>query len=110
GKNVSAFEACANKYPGSNFAAKSLLKLAEYYMEQRDYKRARDYLERITLDFPDFDRLDKTTYMRGVCAYRMGDVQLSYTLMHEVIEKYPGTSVAKSAGKIVKLLAKKLKR
>ncbi|MFP4028690.1 MAG: tetratricopeptide repeat protein [Candidatus Brocadiia bacterium] len=108
--DVAAFENCSNKFPGSNFAAKSLLKLAEYYMGQRDYKRAKDYLERITLDFPDFDQLDKTTYMRGVCAYRMGDVQLSYTLMHEVIEKYPGTSVAKSAAKIVKLLATKLNR
>jgi TolA-binding protein len=108
--DVSSFEACANKFPGSNYAAKSLLRLAEYYVKNRDYERAKDYLERITLDFPDFDRLDKTTYMRGVCAYRMGNIQLSYNLMHEVIEKYPGTSVASSAGKIVKLLAKKLKR
>ena len=108
--DVGAFEACANKFPDSNYAAKSLLSLAEYYVKNRDYERAKDYLERITLDFPDFDRLDKTTYMRGVCAYRMGNIQLSYTLMHEVIEKYPGTSVAQSAGKIVKLLAKKLKR
>jgi TolA-binding protein len=47
--------------------------------------------------------------MRGVCAYRQGDIQLAYTLMHEVVEKYPGTSVATSASKIVELLAKKLK-
>ena len=108
--DVAAYEVCANKYPDSNFAAKSLLRLAEYYTEGRDYTRAKEYLERVTIDFPDFDELDKTTYMRGVCAYRMGDIQLSYTLMHEVIEKYPGTSVSKSAGKIVELLQKKLKK
>jgi len=108
--DVAAFETCANKYPDSNFAAKSLLNLAEYYMDNKDYARAKDYLERVTLDFPDFDQLDRTTYMRGVCAYRQGDIQLAYTLMHEVVEKYPGTAVARSAGKIVKLLAKKLKR
>ncbi len=28
--------------------------------------------ERVTLDFPDFDQLDKTTYLRGVCAFRAG--------------------------------------
>lgn len=108
--DVSAFEACANKYPDSNFAAQSLLKLSEYYIENKDFARAKDYLERVTLDFPDFDKLDQVTYMRGICAYRSGDIQLSYTLMHETIEKYPGTSVAKSASKIVELLAKKLKQ
>jgi TolA-binding protein len=107
--DVAAYETCANKYPESNYAAMSLLALAEYYMDNKDYARAKDYLERITLDFPDFDKLDKTTYMRGVCAYRQGDIQLAYTLMHEVVEKYPGTSVATSASKIVELLAKKLK-
>ena len=106
--DVVAFETCANKYPDSNFAAKSLLALAEYYMEGRDYARANDYLERVTLDFPDFDRLDKTTYMRGICAYRRGDVHLANSLMHEVVEKYPGSAVAKSAGKIIQVLVKKL--
>jgi len=108
--DVAAYEMCANKYPDSNFAAKSLLALSEYYIENKDFDRARDYLERITLDFPDFDRLDKVTYMRGICAYRTGDIELSYTLMHETIEKYPGTAVAKSAGKVVALLGKKLRQ
>jgi outer membrane protein assembly factor BamD (BamD/ComL family) len=108
--DVAAFETCANKYPDSNYAAQSLLKLSEYYVENRDYARARDYLERIALDFPDFDKLDKVTYMRGICAYRAGDIQLSYTLMHETIEKYPGTAVAKSAGKVVQLLTRKLEQ
>jgi len=48
--------------------------------------------------------------MRGICAYRTGDIELSYTLMHETIEKYPGTAVAKSAGKVVALLGKKLRQ
>jgi len=108
--DVSAFEATANKFPDSNFAAQSLLRLAEYYIDNRDFLRARDYLERITLDFPDFDRLDRVTYMRGICAYRVGDIQLAYTLMHETIEKYPGTSAARSAGRIVGLLASRLKQ
>jgi TolA-binding protein len=107
--DVAAYEACTSKYPESNFAAKSLMALAEYYMENRDYARAQEYLERVTLDFPDFDKLDKATFMRGICVYRSGDVQLAYTLMHETIEKYPGTASAEAAAKIVKLLAKKLK-
>ena len=32
------------------------------------------------------------------------------TLMHEVVEKYPGSSVAKSASKMVRLLGRKLKK
>lgn len=108
--DVAAYEACANKYPDSNFAAKSLLQLSEYYIENRDFDRARDYLERIVLDFPDFDRLDKATFLRGICAYRTGDIQLAYTLMHEIIEKYPDTPLAKSAGKIAGFLAKKIKQ
>jgi|GEM_PF-6057984 len=108
--DVAAYELCANKYPDSNFAARSLLSLSEYYIENKDFDRARDYLERITLDFPDFDRLDKVTYMRGICAYRTGDIELSYTLMHETIQKYPGTAVAKSASKVVALLGNRLKQ
>jgi len=108
--DVAAFEQVANKYPDSNFAAQSLLRLSEYYIENKDFARAKDYLERIALDFPDFNSLDKVTYMRGICAYRSGDVQLAYTLMHETIEKYPGTSVANSASKVVELLARKLKQ
>ena len=108
--DVAAFEQCANKYPDSNFAAQSLLRLSEYYVENKDFARSKDYLERIALDFPDFNGLDKVTYMRGICAYRSGDIQLAYTLMHETIEKYPGTSVANSASKVVELLAKKLKQ
>ena len=108
--DVAAFEQCANKYPDSNYAAQGLLRLSEYYVENKDFARAKDYLERIALDFPDFNGLDKVTYMRGICAYRSGDIQLAYTLMHETIEKYPGTSVANSASKVVELLAKKLKQ
>ncbi|HUW31242.1 MAG TPA: tetratricopeptide repeat protein, partial [Planctomycetota bacterium] len=108
--DVAAFEQVANKYPDSNFAAQGLLRLSEYYIENKDFARAKDYLERIALDFPDFNSLDKVTYMRGICAYRSGDVQLAYTLMHETIEKYPGTSVANSASKVVELLARKLKQ
>ena len=108
--DVAVFETCANKYPESNFAAQSLLRLSEYYIENKDFARAKDYLERIALDFPDFAGLDKVTYMRGICAYRSGDIQLAYTLMHETIEKYPGTAVAASAAKVVELLAKKLKQ
>jgi len=108
--DVAAYEQCANKYPDSNFAAQSLLRLSEYYVENKDFARARDYLERVTLDFPDFNGLDKVTYMRGICAYRTGDVQLAYTLMHETIEKYPGTTSARSASRVVELLAKKLKQ
>jgi len=107
--DVAAFESCANKFPESNFAAQSLLRLSEYYIESKDFPRAKDYLERIALDFPDFQSLDKVTYMRGICAYRAGDIQLAYTLMHETIEKFPGTSVAASAAKVVELLQKKLK-
>jgi len=107
--DVASFEACVNKYPESNFAAQSLLQLSEYYIEHNDFDRARDYLERIELDYPDFERLDRATYLRGACAYRTGDIQLAYTLMHEVLEKYPGTALARSAAKIVGALEKKLK-
>ena len=107
--DVAAYEACANKYPESNYAAESLLRLSEYYIENKDFTRARDYLERIELDYPDFERLDKSTYLRGVCAYRTGEPQLAYSLMHEILEKYPGTPLSKSAAKIAKLLERKIK-
>ncbi len=110
GIDVASYEACANRYPESNFAAESLLRLADYYIENRDYTRALDYLERVSLDFPDFDKLDQATFKRAVCVYRSGDIQLAYTLMHEVIEKYPGTASAETAAKIVQTLAKKLER
>jgi len=108
--DVAAFEACANKFPESNYAALSLLALSEYYIESKDFARATDYLERIELDYPDFERLDKATYLRGVCAYRQGDPQLAYRLMHEILEKYPGTELARSAAKIAELLQRKIKQ
>lgn len=108
--DVAAYEACANKFPQSNFAAESLLRLADYYMNERDYERAIDYLERVMLDFPDFDKLDEATFKRAVCVYRMGDIQLAYTLMHEVISKYPGTASAETAARIVQTLARRLDR
>jgi len=48
----------ALEYPDSSYAGKSLRKVAEFYIERGNYKKARDIYKRLLIDFPMFQSSD----------------------------------------------------
>jgi outer membrane protein assembly factor BamD (BamD/ComL family) len=100
---------CANKYPESLYAGRSLDKISNYYITiAKDYRRAMELFEQVFQDYPDASFLDQILYKWVVAAHKNGDFELSAQKCDQLLAEYPGSeSAAKAIAFRAKMKSKK---
>ncbi len=102
------YKACADNYPESQYAGKSLDKIANYYIKAKDYNRAMELMEQIFQDYPDASFLDEMLMKWVIAAYRAGEFQMAYDKCNRLLMEYPDSKAADKATKFKKTIARKL--
>ena len=106
---IQQYKLCADRYPESEYAGRSLAKLVDYYVSTKDYARADDLLEQVFQDYPDGDFLDSMLLKWVLVAYRMGDFAKSQEKCSQLIFEYPASAHAKKAKEILPRIERKIK-
>jgi TolA-binding protein len=99
---------CARKYPDSEFAGKSLGKVIDYYVKNKDYIRADDLLSQVFQDYPDAQFLDSMLLKWVVVAFRMGNFQKAYDKCSDLLFQYPESDHAETAKQLLPKIQKRL--
>jgi TolA-binding protein len=106
---MTMYRRCADLYPESLFAGRSLDKICNYYIKvTKDYGRASELLEQVFQDYPDASFLDSMLYKWVQVAYTSGQYPLAAKKCAQLLSEYPESAAAKKALKYQKLIAKKL--
>jgi len=106
---IQQYRICAEKFPESEFAGRSLAKLVDYYVEQNDFARAEDLLEQVFQDYPDSAFLDSMLLKWVLVAYRRGDFAKAYEKCSQLIFEYPASEHAKEAKELLPKIEEKVK-
>ena len=92
------YRECANKFPESLYAGRSLDKISNYYITvAKDYRRAMELFEQVFQDYPDASFLDEMLYKWVVAAYKAGDLELAAQKCDQLLAEYPGSEAATKA-------------
>ena len=100
---LTAYKECFEKYPLSRYASESIVKIANFYYEQKDYQRAIDIYDRTLADYPDAKFVDIVIFNYGKCLYRMKEYHLAEQRFMEIITNYPDSSYVPQAKQAVEL-------
>ena len=106
---MTMYRQCADMYPESLFAGRSLDKICNYYINvTKDYGRATELLEQVFQDYPDASFLDEMLFKWIVTAYRSGQYQIAAAKCTQLLAEYPESASAKKTLKYQQAIAKKL--
>jgi len=106
---MTMYKKCADLYPESLFAGRSLEKICNYYINvTKDYGRATELLEQVFQDYPDASFLDGMLYRWVQVAYKSGQFQLAADKCAQLLTEYPESASAKKALKMQPKIAAKL--
>ncbi|MFC1600898.1 tetratricopeptide repeat protein [Candidatus Sumerlaeota bacterium] len=106
---MTRYKECADKYPESLYAGRSLDKICNYYINiAKDYGRAIELLEQVFQDYPDASFLDKMLYKWIVAAYRSGQYRMAADKCAQLLAEYPESESAKKALKYQQTIERKL--
>ena len=105
---MQAYKTCAETYPNSPFAGEALDRIANYYINTKDYARAVELMERVTQDYPDAGFLDKMLLKWVIAAYRMNNYQLARDKAEQLLSEYPNSKSAEKAKGFLDVINKKL--
>jgi TolA-binding protein len=94
---IQQYKLCAEKFPESQFAGRSLGKVVDYYILSKDYTRADDLLEQIFQDYPDGNFLDEMLLKWVEVSSRMGNNQKAYDKCSQLMFEYPASQYAAKA-------------
>jgi len=110
-KNKSAamqiYKQCAEQFPDSEYAGKSLGKLVDYYIESKEYTQADYLLEQIFQDYPDASFLDSMLLKWVLASYQMGNYDKAREKCTQLLFEYPGNQFAAQAKTILSKLERK---
>jgi len=106
---IRQYRICAEKFPESEFAGRSLAKLVDYYVEQSDFTRADDLLEQVFQDYPDSPFLDSMLLKWVLVAYRRGDFAKAYAKCSQLIVEYPASEHARKARELLPKIEQKVR-
>ncbi len=104
---MKAYQKVAQQAPDSQYAGKALEKVANYYINNKDYQGAVELMERIFQDYPDANFLDTMLLKWAYAAYKMGDYSTAQSKCQRIINYYPDSNVIGKARKINKLATRK---
>lgn len=103
-----AYKKCADLFPESSYAGDSLEKVANYYIQVKDYSRALELMDQIFQDFPDASFLDSMLLKWTIASYRMGDLMTAKEKCNQLLTEYPDSKYAGKAKKFFKVINAKL--
>ena len=106
---IQQYKICADKFPESEFAGRSLAKIIDYTVESKDFARAEDLLEQVFQDYPDSEFLDSMLLKWVLVAYRRGDYQKALDKCSQLIFEYPASPHAKKAKELLPKIEEKVK-
>lgn len=95
-----------DNFPESGRVGEAVAKMANYYYQQKDYRRAVDVFESVLSSHPDAKYLDVILFNYGRCLYRMdrkGDARKQFD---QLIQDFPESPLAPDAKKISEALNK----
>ena len=105
---MNAYKACAENYPNSPFAGDALDRIANYYINTKDYARAVELMERVTQDYPDASFLDRMLLKWVIASYRMGNYPQAKEKAEQLLSEYPNSKSAEKARGFLDVINKKL--
>ena len=105
---IQQYKLCAERFPESEFAGRSLAKLIDYYVEQKDYARAEDLLDQVFQDYPDSPFLDSMLLKWVLVAYLRGDYPKAHAKCSQLIFEYPASEHAKKAKELLPKIEEKV--
>jgi TolA-binding protein len=94
---VQAYRRCADNYPDSAFAGRSLERIIRYYMAEKDYGRALELIEQVEQDYQDADFLDEILYQWVLAAWSTGQRDVAVQKARRLLSSYPGSKHAAEA-------------
>ena len=106
---IQQYKLCADKYPESEFAGRSLAKLVDYHVEMRNFTQAAELLEQIFQDYPDATFLDAMLLKWVLVAYNSGDYAKAHDKCAQLLFEYPGSAFAEKARQVMPKIEAKLK-
>jgi len=96
---VREYMTCAQRYPSSPYAGKSLGEVVNYHIRSGAYDVAEDMLQQIFIDYQDEDFLDEMLRKWIVLAYETGDYNKAMAKYTQLISEYPGSDAAQMVEK-----------
>lgn len=107
---VEQYKLCAERFPESEFAGKSLAKVVDYYTKTRDFGPAEELLEHIFKDYPDGKFLDAMLMKWIAVAVARGDYQKAHQKCSQLVFEYPSSPHAEDAKKLLPKIEQRLKQ
>ncbi len=101
-----AYQQVYEKFPDSGRVGDAVAKMAAFYYQKEDYKRAVDVFENVLSDHPDANFLDVILFNYGRCLYKLDRKPEARRRFEQLINDYPESAIAPEANKIVEALKK----
>ena len=96
--SASAFESFLMRHPAGTYAPNALYWLGESYYVTQNYDMAERQFRAVIDRFPHHDKAAGALLKVGLSQYGQGAVEAAASTLAEVIARYPGTDVARTAG------------
>jgi len=106
---IQQYKLCADRYPESEFAGRSLAKLVDYHVEMRNFTQASELLEQVFQDHPDATFLDAMLLKWVLVSYSSGDYAKAHDKCAQLLFEYPGSSYAEKARQVMPKIEAKMK-
>ncbi|HJS34680.1 MAG TPA: tol-pal system protein YbgF [Pseudoxanthomonas sp.] len=84
-------------YPGGVYAPNALYWLGESYYVTQNYALAADQFRALLAQYPTHDKAPGALLKMGLCDYGLGKLPEAERTLGEVVTRYPGTDVARTA-------------
>ena len=84
-------------FPGGQYAPNGLYWLGESYYVTQNYALAADQFRALLAQYPTHDKAAGALLKLGLCDYGLGKLPEAERTLAEVVAKYPGTDVARTA-------------
>jgi tetratricopeptide (TPR) repeat protein len=101
-----AYQQVYDQFPDSGRVGDAVAKMAAFYYQKEDYKRAVDVFENVLSDHPDANFLDVILFNYGRCLYKLDRKPEARRRFEQLINDYPESEIAPEANKIIEALKK----
>lgn len=102
------YKKCSDNYPDSPFAGKALEKIAQFYVDQKDFNRVIEMMEQIFRDYPDADFLDSMLFTWAHATYELDRFEEALEKCEQLISEYPNSKFAAKAQGLRELIQRKV--
>lgn len=98
------FQTTAERFPHSPFAGESFKRIINFHLQNQDYVRGVELMDRVVSDYPDAPWLDEILLQWGVAAFRMRNPAVARQKFLQVLEQFPtGPAAAQAANFLQRL-------